>query len=349
MLRTMLFKSLRKLWNILIWRIIPQTAYLVSLVWRRSPMQAAFAWPDTMPTVGPRVALFVHFDSGQRVRPYVLHYLAQLVAADLSVLFVSNAGELLPEAIEQLKPFCAGILVRRNIGYDFVAMREGLVHFGLPRADTELLILANDSVYGPLRPLDEMISKFDFTQADLWGATDSWQARYHLQSYFLAAGPTLLRHPAWAKFWAQVAPVPSKRWVIAKYEVGITQWMLREGLRCAALWPYQQLLQEIDLDMVLQGVAANTPDTDPVIAMRRIQARRVRIGYVNRTAQNPTSDLWRQLLQAGFPFLKRELLRDNPTAVSDIVDWRMVVQETSSADISTIERDLQRQVRNQAP
>jgi hypothetical protein len=309
MLRTMLFKSLRKLWNILIWRIIPQTAYLVSLVWRRSPMQAAFAWPDTMPTVGPRVALFVHFDSGQRVRPYVLHYLAQLVAADLSVLFVSNAGELLPEAIEQLKPFCAGILVRRNIGYDFVAMREGLVHFGLPRADTELLILAN----------------------------------------FLAAGPTLLRHPAWAKFWAQVAPVPSKRWVIAKYEVGITQWMLREGLRCAALWPYQQLLQEIDLDMVLQGVAANTPDTDPVIAMRRIQARRVRIGYVNRTAQNPTSDLWRQLLQAGFPFLKRELLRDNPTAVSDIVDWRMVVQETSSADISTIERDLQRQVRNQAP
>ena len=349
MFRKLLFKPLRGLWNILIWRVIPYAAFLFSRVVRRSYRQAVFAWPDTLALVGPRIVLFVHFDSGHNVRPYVIEYLAGLQAAGLSVLFVSNAGSLRPEAIEQIKPFCAGILIRRNIGYDFVAMREGLAHFGLPRADTELLILANDSVYGPLRPLDEMISKFDFGQADLWGATDSWQARYHLQSYFLAAGPALLHHPAWTKFWAQVEPVPSKRWVIAKYEVGITQWMLRESLRCAAVWPYQDLMHKIDPEALPPGASSYEADTDPVVTMRRIQMRRIRIGYVNRTAQNPTSDLWRQLLNAGFPFLKRELLRDNPTAVSDIVDWRLVVQATSAADVGTIERDLQRQVRNQAP
>ena len=349
MLREMLSKSLRRVWNILIWRIIPRSAYLFSRIWRRSPMQAVFTWPDTLASLGPRVVLFVHFDSGQNVRPYVLQYLAQLQATGLSVVFVSNAGSLRAEAIEAIKPFCAGILVRRNIGYDFVAMREGLAHFGLPRADTELLILANDSVYGPLRPLDEMIAQFDFSRADLWGATESWQARYHLQSYLLAAGPALLRHPAWARFWEQVQPVPNKRWVIARYEVGITQWMLREGLRVAAVWPYQKLMDDID-PTPLNGVFPKASDeTDPLIAMRRVHLRRVRIAYVNRTAQNPTSDLWRELLMAGFPFIKRELLRINPTNVSDIIDWRLVVQECTAADISTIEQDLKRQVRNQAP
>ena len=68
-----------------------------------------------------------------------------------------------------------------------------------------------------------------------------------------------------------------------------------------------------------------------------------------RTALNPTSDLWRQLLSAGFPFIKRELLRDNPTGVSDVMEWRDVVAQTSGADISSIESDLQLAVRNIAP
>jgi lipopolysaccharide biosynthesis protein len=336
---------LRKLWNTWIWRIVPYTAFLVSF---RSPSQAVFSWPDTKPLLGPRVVLFVHFDGNKSIRPYVVHYLSHLHAAGLSVLFVSNAGALSEAALDSIKPYCAGILVRRNVGYDFAAMREGLTHFDLPRPETELLVLANDSVYGPLRPLDDLLSRIDFTEADFWGATDSWQARYHLQSYFLAAGPALLRHPAWAKFWAQVRSVPNKRWVINRYEVGITQWMIRAGLRCTAIWPYQDILRDIDQDL-LAGDTISGPAIDPVVAMRRTQSRRLRIGYVNRTAQNPTSDMWRQLLAAGFPFLKRELLRDNPTNVSDIMDWREVVAETTNADITMIERDLQRMVRNQAP
>ncbi len=345
-LRTLLLWR-RKLWNTLIWRIIPYSAFLISL--RRNPVQAVLSWPDTKPLVGPRVAMFVHYDGAGNVRPYVVHYLARLQEAGLSVLFVSNAGALAPEALERIKPYCAGILVRRNIGYDFAAMREGLAHFALPRADTELLVIANDSVYGPLLPLDDLLSRIDFAAADLWGATESWQARYHLQSYFLAAGPALLHHPAWAAFWAQVRPVPSKRWVINKYEVGITQWMLRAGLRCEAIWPYQTIVRDIDSEQLIGTASGESNDADPLVTMRRIHSRRLRIGYVNRTAQNPTSDMWRQLLVAGFPFLKRELLRDNPTNVSDIMDWRQVIAETSGADVTMIERDLQRMVRNQAP
>ena len=68
-----------------------------------------------------------------------------------------------------------------------------------------------------------------------------------------------------------------------------------------------------------------------------------------RVALNPTSDFWRQLLDAGFPFLKRELLRLNPGKVGDLADWREVVRANSGADLDAIERDLQRVMRNRAP
>ena len=65
-----------------------------------------------------------------------------------------------------------------------------------------------------------------------------------------------------------------------------------------------------------------------------------------RVPLNPTSDLWRQLLRAGFPFIKRELLRANPSEVLDIVDWRDVARTATAADFALIERDLQRVLRD---
>ena len=236
--------TLSRFWAIWIWQILPHLAHRLSPP--RSPVQAVFSWPEQQPTLGPRVAVFVHFDSRGNVRPYVLGYLEALRAAGVSVVFASNSDKLKPEAIESIKPFCAGILVRRNVGYDFAAMREGLSHFGLPRANTEMLIIANDSVYGPLHPLNEMLDRIDFAEADFWGATESWQSRYHLQSYFLVAGPRLLAHPAWSSFWQSVVAVPNKRWVITRYEVGITQWMIRHGMRCAAMFRYHDLVHDIE-------------------------------------------------------------------------------------------------------
>lgn len=337
----------RKLRNLWLWRVRPHIAWFLSL--RRALDQATFQWPDTAAEMGPRVVLFVHFDAAGEVRPYVLHYLRALREAGLSVLFVSNSGSLCAGALASLKSCCAGILVRRNVGYDFAALREGLRHFALPRPETELLVLANDSVYGPLGPLAPLLDRIDFAAADFWGATESWQSRYHLQSFFMAAGPALLAHPAWAAFWRQVRPVPDKRWVITRYEVGITQWMLKAGLRCAAAWPYDSLARSVDPDLLQYRDSTERDVVDPMVSMRRRHARRIRSGYARRVALNPTSDMWRQLLQAGFPFLKRELLRDNPTHVSDVTDWRAVVAETSGADVTPIERDLQRLVRNVAP
>jgi hypothetical protein len=341
-----IYKIIEKLRRWRAWALA-YPAFAISFL--RSPSQILEAWPQGEISLGPRVAVFVHFDRRGRVRPYVLHYLRELHGAGVSTLFVTNSGLLRPDAMEALKAVCAGVLVRRNIGYDFGAMREGLEYLKLPRPNTEMVLVLNDSVYGPLRPLEPVLNRIDFTKADVWGATESWQTRYHMQSFFLAFGRAALQSPGWARFWRQVRPVKSKHWVINHYEVGLTQALLSAGLRCAALWPYGALVKDVDLGVMTEGSEVDAAREDPFIAMRRAQTRRIRDFCVLRVPLNPTADLWRQLLRSGFPFIKRELLRDNPTGVIDLADWREIVTGELGFDPVDIDRDLQVTLRNRSP
>jgi hypothetical protein len=86
-----------------------------------------------------------------------------------------------------------------------------------------------------------------------------------------------------------------------------------------------------------------------LLASRKIHANRIRLGAARRVALNPTSDLWRQLLRARFPFIKRELLLKNPTGIEDVSDWRDAVAEVFGTDTGFIERDMQRTLRNRTP
>jgi len=342
------------------WRLVwhhglPALAYLASFLRNRHQMLSV--WPEDGIRGGPRVAIFVHFDAGGALRPHVLQYLSALRATGLTVVFVTNSGRRLrADAMAVLRTLCAGVIVRRNVGYDFGAMREGIERVGLPRPDTEMVLLVNDSVYGPLQPLGPLLEQLDFGRADLWGMTESWQSRYHLQSYFMAFGRAALTSPAWAAFWRSVRPVSSKWWIILHYEIGLTQWFLRAGLQARALWRYQDLVHLIPLPGVPKPAgdeeindAAYPKLLAPMAKARLAHARLLGEALSELSALNPTSDFWRQLLATGFPFLKRELLRKNPTFVKDVAEWRDVVRSVSTADLEVIERDLQRTMRNRAP
>ena len=327
-------------------RVLAYVDYWISFT--RDPRQVVSMWPEEEVPLGPRVAIFIHFDRQGAVGAHTLHYVRALNEAGLSVVFVTNSGLLRPEAMEALRPLCAGVMVRRNIGYDFGAMRDGIEALRLPRADTESLLLVNDSLYGPLCPLGPALARMDFDEADVWGATDSWQGSYHVQSYFVAVGRKVLESAVWRRFWRGVRPVRSKIWVVLRYEIGLSRALVRGGFDVAALWRYQDLVEKVDPAFLIHPDRGAPVNEEPMIAMRRIHAHRIRHNVAIRRPLNPTSDLWRQLIQAGFPFVKRELLRDNPSEISDIADWREEVRRQFGAVPEAIERDLRRVMRNRA-
>ena len=299
--------------------------------------------PGEVP-LGPRAVVFCHFDQRGALAERVRHYIEALRAEDLSVVFVTNSGKLEEEAKRWLGRRCAFVVIRPNLGYDFAAWRDGLAAAALPRAETALLVLANDSVYGPIRPLGPTLGRFDFADADAWGLTDSWQVRYHLQSYFIALGPGAFRSRAFDDFWRGVRDIRSKTGVIRHYEVGLTQSLLRGGVRCRAVWNY------VDLAASLSRYAPRYEDAaEPLLTLgRRAYARYAQLS-ASRIALNPTAELWHPLLAAGFPFIKRELLRDNPAQVPDVAAWLALVRATSPSMADQILRDLAVTLRNTAP
>lgn len=318
----------------------------------RSPHQVISSKPGGGIVLGPKVVLFLHWDRGGRVREALFTYIAQLAESGRSVVFVTNAGRIEPNAEARLLTLCAGVLIRRNVGYDFGGWRDAIETLALPQAGTEEIIIVNDSVFGPVRPLEATLLRLDYTDADVWGLTESWQRRYHLQSYFVAFGPRAIRSSAFRKFWSSVIPAPSKAYVIGKYEVGMTQAMIKAGLRVAVLWPYDMLTKQITRDQLagyLDVEAAASGRSDPMDLTRWLHVLRLRDAIARRKPLNPTSDLWRHLLLSGYPFIKRELLRDNPTRVEDVGDWADVLRDTLGVDPAPIIADLRTMLRGDAP
>jgi len=332
------------------WNLIMPVARLIG--WIRSPRQIVKIWPEGDVILGPRVALFMHFDRGGRVRAQLFTYMRALKDNGRDIVFVTNAGFLTAEAMAALQEICACVIIRKNIGYDFGAWRDAIDYLGLPRAETEEIICANDSVFGPILPLGDTLRRLDYASADIWGLTESWQTRYHLQSFFLAFGPKAIRAEAFRKFWRSVRPVPLKTYIVKEYEIGVTHAMMKGGLSCAALWRYETLVRmanRAELEKLIKDDRTKLGRTDPLQVTRRMHVLRIRDGVARRIPLNPTSDLWRQLLVSGFPFIKRELLRDNPTRVEDVGDWVDVVRDVLAADPDPILLDLRSMLKGSAP
>lgn len=340
-----LYVALHEAW----WNVVFAVAHLLGRL--RRPHRMIAQKPAGGLKLGPKIVLFLHWDGNGRVRDALFPFIAQLAGSGRSVVFVTNAGKLEAKAEARLLEICAGILIRRNVGYDFGGWRDAIETLDLPRAETEEIIIANDSVFGPVRPLETTLLRLDYQQADVWGLTESWQRRYHVQSYFVAFGPRAIRSPAFRRFWAQAVPAPSKTYVVAKHEVGLTQAMLKAELRVAALWPYELLTKAVTNEKLATITESDAPGSrpDPMELTRWLHALRLREAIATRRPLNPTTDLWRHLLLSGFPFIKRELLRDNPTRVEDIGDWPDVLRDTLGVDPAPIMADLRTMLRGDAP
>ena len=180
----------------------------------------------------------------------------------------------------------AVVVHKPNIGYDFGSWAVGMKLF--PSVlKAEYVLLANDSMVGPFGPLDAMISDFESSVCDVWGATSTLQFTPHLQSYMLGFHHGVLRDPSLATFWSRLRVERSKEEIIVRQERGLSAILYSEGFSSAAWFE---------------------------------------AGRVVDAGENPSIVGWRRLLELGFPFVKRELLVD-PDKVNDGKDVPATVQE----------------------
>jgi lipopolysaccharide biosynthesis protein len=274
------------------------------------------------------VAVLIHFDRSGRFLSYFHFMLRALDRAGYTVIIVSNSRKLLADEVASLLPYCARVIHRDNTGYDFGAWRDGLSVLP-PDLKLQRLILANDSVFGPLQDLATVIAKCDPQIADVWGITDCYQFRYHLQSYFLLFHERALQSKAFAKFWKSFRYTSNKSVVIGMYEVGMSQALLKGGLRLRALCPYPQLVDEVVL-----GKLDAAPEDE--------YFERLLDGVNAGVPLNPSHFFWEHLVTvARCPFIKRDLLESNPVGIPLVANWRRAITSASDYPIHLIDEYMQ--------
>src|SRR5262249_1949876 len=144
-----------------------------------------------------RLALFAHFDAEDRLKKYVVEYLARLKSVCDRIVLVSTS-RLAESEMDKVRPFVETILLKDNVGYDFGMWQHALERTDL--ADVDEIVLANSNVFEPIHPLEPIFRRMTEDGCDFWGMTDNFEYRWHLQSYFLVFKREVLRSEAFRSF-----------------------------------------------------------------------------------------------------------------------------------------------------
>jgi lipopolysaccharide biosynthesis protein len=276
--------------------------------------------PPQPPPGRRTLVLFAHFDLQGIVDPYVVHYLKALHGLGASIVFVSGSPTLTPESVAPIRSLCAGIYTRRTLSLDFGSWHLAwciLRRRGWSLDQFDRFVIANDSVFGPLFPIEEMWSSFH--HADMYGAIESSQMVPHLQSFFLAWDLNSRTRPFLNDFWNDFQYVVHKGALIWRYEIGLSRRARKAGL---SVKPF---------------VSAATIRTTYGTSSPHLWASR-RSGRNNGTLYH-----WDGLIEDfRFPFLKTIVLRSNKKWCESATQLRDVLEQHTPYPYRLIQSNVDR-------
>lgn len=190
-----------------------------------------------------RAAIYVFYDKDGYVDRYVEYYLNDLVK-NVDLLVVVCNGKISAEGRRVLKQYSDHVFARENKGFDIAAYRAGMQYIGWDKLqDYDELILANDTVYGPIYPFHEMFDEMDKRELDFWGITRHYKVKAnpynceygyipeHIQSYFMAFRKSLLGCYEFIRYWKNLPSIKTYKDAVGKHECRFTKYFSDMGFK----------------------------------------------------------------------------------------------------------------------
>ena len=165
------------------------------------------------------------------LRQYRRYFYVQVVAATPSLLQQ-------PRQLAALRRVSDGVIVRCNEGYDYGSWMTGLRFCRQKIEKQKIVVITNDSFWGPVRPIQGLIDRLMGSQADVVGLTDNLMYRPHLQSPFLMFKHRAISCDAFWNFWDNIACWDNKRSIVKNYEVGLPALLEEQGLLLESLFTH---------------------------------------------------------------------------------------------------------------
>ncbi len=184
---------------------------------------------------------------------------------------------------------------RLNRGFDLAAHRDVINLFD--SKPSELLLLNSSVAYDSnLTQMIENSRQISVASPTIVAATDSYQTKPHVQSYyFYAKGESVEKL---AQVYREMKNWKYKRTAVTYGEIPILEKLVNLGCTCTVLYPYNSIKEiavksEILDKHVLNKIRSNVPI-------------------------NGSQHLWRELRSLGAPYIKRNLFTSNPAKVDGV-------------------------------
>lgn len=293
--------------------------------------------PGHKPASGRRVALYVHYCATGRISPVVRRQVADYAAAGFEVVFITMSSRLSLADWLAIAGSCSFLVRRENFGRDFGAWRDVVEEVIGDYSCIDELLLANDSVIGPIRPLAPVLLALRQGGEGVFGLTESIQGGPHLQSYFLivrgAAAVADL-----AAFLRSLVISHSKWLIVQRGELRLTHHMRGRGHRVQALFGYRRLVTAVAADRLERARLARL---DERFARAAELVDEDFVAMLIGQPLNPTHHFWAALVRLQrFPFFKAELLLRNPGRLPGVQAWAELVPEESPCPPSMLREDI---------
>ena len=247
-----------------------------------------------------------HYDPAGRVGKHLRELVRALPGP---VVFVSTKLSE-PEA-ERMGEF-ARVVVRPNVGYDFLSYRTGIEAFGDSLPEHDGLVVFNSSfvTVDAERLLGAFLPRFG-DDTDLLGITHSNELAPHLQSYWVGFGPTVVRSPHFGEWWAGVEPLQDRKAVIRNHELGMSRFFRDRGFRLEAAFAAGREHRLQALARMIDCPDAKSPDGGKMRERMLERGGAVTLDLDAPLEMNPTHFMWDFVLER-FGIVKLELVRTNP-------------------------------------
>lgn len=273
-----------------------------------------------------KIAIFAHYDKDNKLKDYVIYYLAQLTSVCDNIVFVTTS-KILDSDKFKLQKYCTEIIERENIGHDFFSYKAGIeVIYNLE--NIEQLILCNDSCFGPLFSLNEVFGEMNSRSCDFWGISAMGRPHIHLQSYFLVFNQLVINSKLFKDFWFNLQILTNKDDIVANYEVGLSQLLINSKFRWSSLIPHDSY--KISCSDLLTR-KSNIVIREACNENSRFSVKTI-FEPLNRV--DKTISLFDYSIKMyKFPFLKKSLLSDKWISKDEIYD---IIKSHTGYDINLI-------------
>ena len=274
------------------------------------------------------VALFVHWSKNDEISNHDLHIIDSLSKEFQKVLVISNSNTNSFSKIMKSNELAENIyfISRPNEGYDFGAYQFGMNLLNEYSHQITELLLMNNSVFLIKESLSEVMERVRANVADITGLTNSNERRPHIQSYFLFFGPRIIQDSVLWTWFERLNTINDKQATVDSLEIPLMEELSRLGFEISSVWKFS-LLNEF----MFSSSAANI-----LGEFRRESGVTYRLRSMKKGQfHNPTHYMWAYLIELGFPFIKKDLLRSNALSNLGHSRWPAYVKsETLQALIS---------------